>query len=168
MNKLDNIIQSELDLILDPEGDYIQGYWEHLGDNYAAYSDRWTRAIEATLNPDWQHDSKSGHLYPFEGISNKEMDQVIDAIIHGLDDLVDIEITYTLSRPRREHVAIFPIGSIEIQLPEGLTSYESDDYHISEHSGTHYAQGLVDEIVAFTLDRSKLIEFLEDIREEAA
>ena len=145
MTKLDEMIEADLkEYYLNPEGDYVANFAELLPDYYAMNPERWHKSIESAVNP--------VHYVTGEG-TQPIYDQ--------------IEVLYALSRSRPKDFASYDIGELAIQLPEDLDSYESDEYHITESCGTHYAYVNTDEVITFVLDRDQIIEFLDEQSEAA-
>jgi len=73
-----------------------------------------------------------------------------------------------MSYSRDKDLAAWAIGELEIQLPEDLDSYESDEYLIKKsRDGIHDAYVNTDEVVTFVLDRDQIIEFLDEQFEAA-
>jgi len=165
---LDEMIQSQLDnYYLDPEGDYVSEYTTLLGDDFAMNRDRWFECFREGLNPTTWSSDKGRHFIHGDEIelTDDECEAIADEMI-GCGSLYELEIRYTLSYRREKDFASYAMGELEISLPEDLDSYESEEFHISKIGDQHYAYVSTDEVVTFCVNRSEVIEFLEDLRDE--
>ena len=158
MTKLDEYLeQMKEDYYLNPEGDYAGEFVTFLPDDYAMNKERWHNAIRGAST---------------EELTDKEVDEVVDHICH-FGSLYEINLGYAMGGwPRKKCFASFIIGEIEVQLPEDLEPYESDEFHIEPQwkSGPVYCAYLdcSYEVFCFDLLTKELDEFIEDLREEAA
>ena len=157
--KLDqHLEQMRDDYYLNPEGDYAGEFAVLLPDDYAMNEERWHNAIREAASLE---------------ITDDEVDKVVDNICH-FGSFYEISLGYAMGGwPRKKCFASYIIGEIEVQLPEDLESYESDDFHITKHENKwgvqHYAYlDCSYEVFCFDLLTKELDEFIEDLREEAA
>ena len=157
--KLDEYLeQMKEDYYLNPEGDYAGEFVTFLPDDYAMNEERWHNAIREAST---------------EELTDKEVNEVVEHICH-FGALYEINLGFALGGwPRKKCFASYILGEIEVQLPGGLESYESDEFHIVEYeweSGpVHYAYlDCSYEVFCFDLLTKELDEFIEDLREEAA
>ena len=157
--KLDEYLeQMKEDYYLNPEGDYAGEFVTFLPDDYAMNEERWHNAIRQAST---------------EELTDKEVNEVVEHICH-FGALYEINLGFALGGwPRKKCFASYIIGEIEVQLPEDLESYESDEFHIAKHewnSGpVHYAYlDCSYEVFCFDINTEELDEFIEDLREEAA
>tara|TARA_R100001480_G_scaffold104823_6_gene107433 strand:- start:136 stop:600 length:465 start_codon:yes stop_codon:yes gene_type:complete len=150
---LDNMIQSELDnYYLDSEGDYISEFDTFLPDSYAGNQARWHEAIKAAVG-----DSVK--------LSDNDLEAIVDEMCQW-GNLYIREIRYTMSYRRDKDFEAFEIGELEIQLPDDLDSYESDEFHIQKMGNTHFAYALCDEVITYSVDKEEVIEFLKSKQAE--
>lgn len=169
MTKLDEMIKADLkEYYLNPEGDYVLEYTDLLADDYAMDSEHWHNVIKSTVNPTWYVSGKGTQpIYEHTELSEEDLQSIVGGILEG-DGLYEIKISYTLCRRPTNTIAAYAIGELEIQLPEGLESYESDKYRIKKSSdGIHDATVNTDAVITFVLDRDQIIEFLDDQSEAA-
>ena len=159
MTKLDEYLeQMRDDYYLNPEGDYAGEFVTFLPDDYAMNEYRWHNAIREAST---------------EELTDKEVNEVVEHICH-FGALYEISLGYALRGwPRKKCFASYIIGEIEVQLPEDLESYESDEFHITKHENKwgvqHYAYiNCTYEVFCFDINTEELDEFIEDLREEAA
>lgn len=149
--KLDEMIQHELDnYYLNPEGDYLGEYTVFLPDDSMYHSEQWDRAIRESIDVE---------------LTDDEVEAVIENLIQW-DHMWEISITHCLYSARvKGAFASFVIGELEIQLPDDLDSYESDDFHVVKQWGNHLAY--VDctyDVVTFTILPDELAEFISELR----
>ena len=162
---LDEMIQSEVDERLNPEGDSIADYAELLPDDYAMNSDRWNKAIEAAINPTHYVTGKgTQYINEYQELSADDLETIVDGIIGGYG-LYEIEVRCVMSYSRDKDLAAWAIGELELQLPEGLESYESEEFTIRKMGDLHYAYANTDDVVTFALNRDAILEFLDDSNE---
>ena len=159
MTKLDEYLEQMRDeYYLNPESDYAGEYVTFLPDDYAMNEERWHNAIREAST---------------EELTDKEVNEVVDHICH-FGALYEINLGFALGGwPRKKCFASFIIGEIEVQLPEDLESYESDDFYITKYENKWGVQhhAYLDcsyEVFCFDINTEELDEFIEDLREEAA
>lgn len=159
MTKLDEYLeQMRDDYYLNPEGDYAGEFVTFLPDDYAMNEERWHNAIREGASTE---------------LTDQEVEKVVDNICH-FGCLYEVNLGYAMGGwPRKKCFASFILGEIEVQLPEDLESYESDEFHITKHewkSGTVHCAYLdcSYDVFCFDINTEELDEFVEDLREEAA
>lgn len=151
--KLDEMIQHELDnYYLNPEGDYLGEHTVLLPDDSVYHSEQWDRAIRESIDVE---------------LTDDEVEAVIENLIQW-DHMWEVSIQHSMwGWPRKGAFASFIIGELEIQLPEDLDSYETDDFHVVKQWGNHYAY--VDcsyDVVTFTILPDELAEFISELRDD--
>ena len=157
--KLDEYLeQMRDDYYLNPEGDYAGEFVTFLPDDYAMNEERWHNAIREAASTE---------------LTVQEVEDAVDRICH-FGCLYEVNLGYAMGGwPRKKCFASYIIGEIEIQLPEDLESYESDEFHITKTENKwgvqHYCYlDCSYEVFCFDMLTKELDEFIEDLREEAS